>query len=204
MKSAIVDEIKEGGRASTLDVDADVAQLKSQQRKAEKERKRLEVYYAKLDAFADFLRTDLNQPNDSIIQYVKENGMEYKDAVIVIMQTLFTGSESFATTLRNRLPLLKEIVAGNREQRFLLGSLERLVGVINPKLLKQLPAILQLLYQHELVEEQVFLLWNESVSRKFVRRSVAEEVRQAAAPFMEWLKTEEEEERVVMKKVSDE
>ena len=94
----------------------------------------------------------------------------------------------------NRLPLLKEIVAGNREQRFLLGSLERLVGVINQKLLKQLPAILQLLYQHELVEEQVFLLWNASVSRKFVRRTVGEEVRQAAAPFIEWLQTEEDEE----------
>ena len=43
------------------DVDADAAQLKSQQRKAEKERKRQEAYYAKLDAFADFLKTDLNQ-----------------------------------------------------------------------------------------------------------------------------------------------
>lgn len=194
VESAIVDGIKEGGQSFNADVDADVAQLKSQQRKAERERKRLEVYYAKLDAFADYLKADLNQPNESIIEYVKENGMEYKDAVIVSIQTLFTGSESFATTLRNRLPLLKEIVASNHEQRFLLGSLERLVGVINPKLLKQLPAILQLLYQHELVEEQVFLLWDGSVSRKFVRRSVAEEVRQAAAPFMEWLKTEEGEE----------
>ena len=189
VESAIVDEMKEGEQGFNVDVDADAAQLKSQQRKAEKERKRQEAYYTKLDAFADFLKTDLNQPNDSIIQYIKDNDMEYKDAVIVTMQTLFAAPESFAIILRNRLPLLKEIVAGNREQRFLLGSLERLVGVVNPKLLKQLPAILQLLYQHELVEEQVFLLWNGSVSRKFVRRSVGEEVRQAAEPFMEWLKT---------------
>ena len=75
-----------------------------------------------------------------------------------------------------------------------------MLGVVNPKLLKQLPAILQLLYQHELVEEQVFLLWNNSVSRKFVRKSVGEEVRQAAEPFIEWLKTEEEEDEAVMMK----
>ena len=100
VESAIVDGIKEGGQGFNAEVDADVAQLKSQQRKAERERKRLEVYYAKLDAFADFLNTDLNQPNDSIIEYVKENTLEYKDAVIVSIQTLFSGPESFAVTLR--------------------------------------------------------------------------------------------------------
>ena len=83
VESAIVDGMKEGERGGfNVDVDADAAQLRSQQRKAERERKRQEVYHAKLDAFAGFLGADLNQPNDSILDYIKGNGMEYKDAVM--------------------------------------------------------------------------------------------------------------------------
>lgn len=192
VESAIVDGMKKAVAFET-DAAADAAQRRSEARKAEKERRRLEAYHVMLEDFGSFLEGDPSIDNETILEYVRNNKMPYEDAVIVAMQVLFAG-DVFAATLKARLPLLKELAAGDRQKRFLLGSLERLVGVVNPKLLKQLPAILQLLYQHDLVDEPLFLMWNDKVAHKFVRKQVAFEVRQAAAPFIDWLQAEEEDE----------
>jgi translation initiation factor 5 len=188
--STIVDGITQ---VDSFAASADAVQRRTEAKKAEKARRKLLSYHAKLDAFAEFLEQDLTVDNESVMDYIKEANLVCEDAIIVVVQVLLNG-DSFSTLFKSRLPLLVELVRGDREQRFFLGSLERLVAKVNPKLLRQLPAILQIIYNADLVEESLILLWHQRVTNKFVRREVGEQIREAARPFVDWLMAEEEEE----------
>lgn len=83
-----------------------------------------------------------------------------------------------------------------RCQRALLGSLERLIGVLYPeKLLPKTCAIFQAIYQADLVPDSLFEEWNEKISKRWVpSEAIGKAVRKAAQPFIQWLLEAESEE----------
>lgn len=77
----------------------------------------------------------------------------------------------------------------------LLNCIEEQVGSIEPGLLKKTSLILQALYEADVLDEATIIDWAESPpeSSWLVNKEVATAVRKKAAPFIEWLKTADEE-----------
>lgn len=59
--------------------------------------------------------------------------------------------------------------------------------------MSQVPAILKLLYDTDIIEERAVLDWAAKPSRKYAPKEVVTEVRRRAQPFIEWLAEAEED-----------
>ncbi|PJF17351.1 hypothetical protein PSACC_02805 [Paramicrosporidium saccamoebae] len=138
-----------------------------------------------LDRFGDWLST---QPdNAAILNEVEERNIRADKAVVVLVQVLF--ADDFIRTLKTRMSLLQKLVSSEKEQKALLGAVERLVGVVNPSLLAKTSMILQTLYSSDLLDEDVLVEWQGKLSKKYVSKEVALQVRSQAQPFFDWLDT---------------
>lgn len=59
---------------------------------------------------------------------------------------------------------------------------------------KQMPNVLNALYQLDIVDEESFYAWHRKVSKRFVDKATSRELREAAQPFIDWLQEAESEE----------
>uniref|UniRef100_A0A2K6KE28 Eukaryotic translation initiation factor 5 n=1 Tax=Rhinopithecus bieti TaxID=61621 RepID=A0A2K6KE28_RHIBE len=78
-------------------------------------------------------------------------------------------------------------------QRYLLHGLECVVAMHQAQLIFKIPHILKEMYDADLLEEEVIISWSEKVSKKYVSKELAKEIRVKAEPFIKWLKEAEEE-----------
>lgn len=145
-----------------------------------------------LDQFGDWLEESKDGlSNDAIIAEINSRDIRADKATAVVVQVLLA-TDDFARAFKARLPLFQQLVTGEKEQKALLGSVERLVGVVVPTLLVKTAVILQLLYNSDLVEEEALFAWRDKISKRYVSKEVAVKVRKAAAPFFEWLENAQE------------
>lgn len=145
----------------------------------------------------------------SYVQTKKETGMtsgsdkdilaeaerlDVKDkAVLILCEVLLT--ENILKELKDyRILLLRFTHENQKAQRYLLGGVEQLVGNVHKdKLMPKVCAILKTLYDLDIVDEEVITEWGSKVSKKYVSKSVSQEIHDAADPFLKWLKEAEEE-----------
>mmetsp|Transcript_38832 Transcript_38832/g.128565 ORF Transcript_38832/g.128565 Transcript_38832/m.128565 type:complete len:433 (-) Transcript_38832:360-1658(-) len=97
------------------------------------------------------------------------------------------------TTLKAHMRLLQKLYKATpdkkKTQSFLLKQIEALVGRV-PELEKKVPTLLKLLYDADILDdEDVLFKWHEKESKKKLGRKV----REAAAPFITWLKEADDE-----------
>uniref|UniRef100_A0A8C1JHU0 Eukaryotic translation initiation factor 5 n=1 Tax=Cyprinus carpio TaxID=7962 RepID=A0A8C1JHU0_CYPCA len=108
-----------------------------------------------------------------------------------------TLSEDLEKTLEERVNIFYNFVKfchnDKKAQKYLLGGFECLVKLHQSQLLPRVPIILKALYDADLLEEDVILMWAEKVSKKYVSKELAKEIHAKAAPFVKWLKEAEEE-----------
>ncbi|KAI9143955.1 eukaryotic translation initiation factor 5 [Paraphysoderma sedebokerense] len=148
------------------------------------------------DALAEYITTSRDASNAEIMG--KIDSLPTVRAVEILQflpQVLFTPQILAQNQIEKRAPLLKKFITNEKTQRALLGGFERLVGLQHKDLLPKIAAILKVLYDEELVDEEVFLAWGEKPSKKYVgKRKIAEEILEKAKPFLDWLQTAESEE----------
>ncbi|KAL1479404.1 hypothetical protein MTO96_051868 [Rhipicephalus appendiculatus] len=120
--------------------------------------------------------------------------LEVRDkAPLVLCEVLF--GENILSQVAGQRALLLRFTHGNhRAQRYLLGGIEQVVREHSAALLPRVPHLLKLLYDQDIVEEEVLLDWSKRVSKKYVSREVAQEIHERARPFIKWLQEAEEEE----------
>eukprot|EP01147_Barroeca_monosierra_P002454 gene2454-5389_t len=111
---------------------------------------------------------------------------------IVLIEALFSGTE-LVPLVKKYEPVLKAFGDGQTKiQRNFLNGIEMKIKDNNINL-KQVPNILNALYQLDIVEESVFYSWHKKVSKRYVPKELSQQIRDAAQPFIEWLQEAEEE-----------
>uniref|UniRef100_UPI00358E348E eukaryotic translation initiation factor 5 n=1 Tax=Myxine glutinosa TaxID=7769 RepID=UPI00358E348E len=81
----------------------------------------------------------------------------------------------------------------SKAQKYMLGGFECVVKMHKEQLLPRVPHLLKDMYDADLLDEESILGWAEKVSKKYVSKELAKEIRIKATPFVNWLKEAEEE-----------
>lgn len=119
----------------------------------------------------------------------KELGIEAKHrTLLVLMQTIFT--DDISKQIPKRAGMLKTMVTTEKHQRSLLGGLERFIGTRgkdNPKIYDETSKVLILIYNADLVDEDVVKKWGSRASKKYIDLATSKKVRKSADVFLTWL-----------------
>jgi hypothetical protein len=146
-------------------------------------------------------------------------GLDEPQKMKILLESIIDitkGPKEVAQEFRSNAPLLKYFTkqqvaaaAGNNAAAALNGEnksaaaatmlltcIEDLIGVVERKLLPAAALILQALYEEEVLEESTLIAWFDAPpeSSWLVNKDVAAEVRNRAAPFIQWLKNAESDE----------
>ncbi|KAG9243331.1 putative eukaryotic translation initiation factor 5 [Calycina marina] len=127
----------------------------------------------------------------------KELGIESKHrTILVLMQTLFT--DDIAKQIPKRAAMLKNMVGDSeKHQKSLLGGLERFIGTRgkdNPKIYDETSKVLILIYNADLIDEEVVKKWGSRASKKYIDLATSKKVRKSADIFLTWLNEAESDE----------
>lgn len=142
-----------------------------------------------LDAFGDLLAANEHWSNEKILDEIRDRQIRSDNAIAVLVQVLF--KEDLAKTLKIRQSLLKQLLSSEKDEKALLGSVERLVGVVDTSLLPKISMILQSFYNNDLLSDDALFAWREKPSKRYVSKEVGSKVREHAKPFFDWLQTAE-------------
>jgi translation initiation factor 5 len=85
---------------------------------------------------------------------------------------------------------LNQIGTSEKHQKAILGGVERFIGARaekKPEIYDQTPKVLLVLYQQDLLTEEVITKWGTKASRKHVDLPVSKKVRKSAEAFLTWL-----------------
>ncbi|KAJ3121984.1 hypothetical protein HK098_003244 [Nowakowskiella sp. JEL0407] len=146
-----------------------------------------------VETFATYLTENPNATDAEIVAESISLGVKEHKAVAVMAQVLF--NENVLEQIPKRAALFSNFVKDDKAQKGLIGGIERLVGISYKKqLMKKVPFIFKMLYDHDLLEEDVILKWGEKVSKKYVDKATSQEIHEAAGQFLTWLLTAEDEE----------
>ena len=187
---------------SNLDKSKEISSL------SERVRKSLNLEFIDpLEEFGKFLDANLSISNEKLLEEIDEREVRADRALAVILQVLIN-PEALMVSFTQRIPVIQTLIGMSEPRargiKSLLGSIERYLGHLHPKLIGACPALLQLAYQNDLFEDEEIVTWNGHISKRYVSKEEAQKVRKAAEPFVNWIQnadsdggesSEEEEEK---------
>lgn len=107
----------------------------------------------------------------------------------VLAELLFDGN--ILQQIKDYRTLFLLFTVDNRKaQKYLMTAFEMLVGE-REELMSRVPHILKSFYDLDIIEEDALLEWADKVPKK--KKELAKEIREKAAPLVNWLRTAEEE-----------
>ncbi|AWU74065.1 hypothetical protein CAS74_001863 [Pichia kudriavzevii] len=147
----------------------------------------------KYQEFGNWLLSSDELPSDIEIykKIISDKINNDRQTVEVLAQVLF--DDDIADEIANHKGLLAKLLTSEKMEKSLLGGIERMIGVKHPELIPKVPKILMLLYDNDLVSEDVIRDWGSHVSKKYVDKETSRNIRKAARPFLKWLDEAEED-----------
>ncbi|KAK3838595.1 MAG: domain found in IF2B/IF5-domain-containing protein [Linnemannia elongata] len=137
------------------------------------------------ELFGIYLEETPKATDAEIIAKAEELGITGKSrAVTVLIQCIFT--DDMSREIKARTPLLRKFVTTEKDQKALLGGMERVL-ITSKTLMLKAPHVLKAFYDNDIVEEEIILKWGEKPSKKYVSRDEAKDVRARVEPFLRWL-----------------
>lgn len=160
-----------------------------------------------LEEFGAFLDTNLSISNADLLKEIEDRELRADRALAAVIQILIR-PESLMSTFTQRIPVIQTLIGMSEPRargiKALLGSIERYLSHLHPKLISACPALLQLAYQNDLFEDDEIIAWNEHISKRYVSKEEAMSVRKAAEPFVNWIQNADESEDEESDEESDE
>ena len=147
-----------------------------------------------MNEFADDLsKRWRSMSDDEIYELAIHHGIKEDKAITVVVQIVFNENILKENQIPKKVELLQKFMKNEKCQKGLIGGFERLAGVTHRELLPRIALVFKDLYFNDLVDEEVFLSWAEKLSKRYVEKKVAKELKDKATPFIQWLETAEEE-----------
>ncbi|TFK23645.1 translation initiation factor [Coprinopsis marcescibilis] len=122
----------------------------------------------------------------AVYKRATELGIDKKHKAITVISQAIFGAE-IVKEVPLYAALFQKMVTSEKHQKALLGGVERLVGLMYPDLVADIPKVLMAFYQFDILEEEVITQWGTHVSKKYVDRDTSKRVRKASEPFLKWL-----------------
>lgn len=128
---------------------------------------------------------------DDVAIYLKakEFGIEAKHrTLLVLVQTIF--DDDIVKQIPARASMLKNMVTSEKHEKALLGGVERFIGLRgkeNPEMYNQTSKVLMLLYNEDILSEEVLTKWGTKASKKYIDLPTSKKVRKSAESFLTWL-----------------
>lgn len=121
--------------------------------------------------------------------------LELKEKCPMVLVELLFDERILKQIKEHKKLLLRFCHNSPKAQKYLLSGIEILVGKVHKDLLMpKVPHILKLLYDEDILDEEVILKWAGKPNKKHLPKSVSEELRAKAKPFIKWLQEAEVEE----------
>jgi len=121
--------------------------------------------------------------------------LEVKEKVPLVLVELLLTDKVLAQAKDHRILLLSFCKDNPKAQKYLVGGLEMLIGKeYAATLMPRVPHIFKLFYDMDILDEEVILEWAKKISKKYVSKEIAQQMREKAKPFIEWLEQASEEE----------
>jgi translation initiation factor 5 len=140
------------------------------------------------DKMKSFLENAESLSSKKVIAQVRSIAEEYsldeKQIVCLMMESFF--DENMLEQLDNFASTLKRFIKGSTLQKIVLGYVEEMVSKY-PELLKQVPEILQKLFDAEIIQVKAIRAWYEKSTSRFADEKVVAQVRVAAKSFVSQL-----------------
>jgi len=120
--------------------------------------------------------------------------LDVKEKVPLLLVELLFDENILVQIKKYRNLLLRFTHENKKSQKYLLGGLEQLIGNVHHDILvPKVAHVLKLLYDLDVLEEEVLLEWGSKISKKYVDKVVAKEIHDKAQPFIKWLQEAESE-----------
>ncbi|KAG0647726.1 Eukaryotic translation initiation factor 5 [Hyphodiscus hymeniophilus] len=123
----------------------------------------------------------------------KELGIESKHrTLLVLVQTIF--DDDIVKQIPSRASMLKNMVTSDKHEKALLGGVERFIGLRgkeNPDIYNLTSKVLMLLYNDDILSEEVITKWGTRASKKYIDLPTSKKVRKSAETFLKWLEEAE-------------
>ncbi|CAI9734586.1 eukaryotic translation initiation factor 5-like [Octopus vulgaris] len=120
--------------------------------------------------------------------------LEIKEKCPTILVELLFNADILKQIKEHKKLLLRFCNDSPKAQKYLLSGIEILVGKIHKDvLMSKVPHILKTLYDEDILDEDVILKWAAKPTKNHVSKSVAEDIREKAKPFIKWLEEAEVE-----------
>ncbi|KAK7103689.1 eukaryotic translation initiation factor 5-like [Littorina saxatilis] len=121
--------------------------------------------------------------------------LEVKEKVPLILVELLLTDKVLTQIKDHRVLFLSFCKENPKAQKYLLGGLEMLIGKeYSASLMPRVPHILKAFYDMDILDEEVILEWAKKISKKYVTKEIAQQMREKAKPFIDWLEQASEEE----------
>jgi translation initiation factor 5 len=82
------------------------------------------------------------------------------------------------------------MVTSEKHEKALLGGVERFIGLRgkdNPDIYNQTAKVLMVLYNQDILSEEVLTKWGTKASKKYIDLPTSKKVRKSAESFLTWL-----------------
>jgi translation initiation factor 5 len=119
--------------------------------------------------------------------------LDIRDKGLLVLLELLFNEQMLQQIKQHRILFLRFTHGSHKAQKYLLGGFEQLVKLYRDVLISKVPHILKAFYDLDILEEEVVIEWAKKVSKKYVSKELAQEIRDKAAPFIKWLQEAEEE-----------
>ncbi|ESZ92634.1 eukaryotic translation initiation factor 5 [Sclerotinia borealis F-4128] len=133
---------------------------------------------------------DVSKVDDlEIYLKAKEFGIEAKHRTLIVLAlTLF--DENIVKQIPKRAGMLKNIITSEKHEKALLGGMEKFIGQRGqkePEFYEKTSKVLMVLYDQDILSEEVITKWGTKASRKYTDLATSKKVRKSAEEFLTWL-----------------